>query len=176
MDHNAAQPNAASYSINLHIPLDVLSNKALQTAIEIPSESEARRLLKVVVFYIGQTQHHFDPRDFSDRLGSFYVNPQDPSHYATPWYLEMLLVFAIAKLFAGEFGGDSTELPGAHLFEFAQNRLPTLSELYNQPRLGIELLALLAVYLQNVNRKEEAYVYVSIHSARLPLMHPRTSI
>ena len=129
----------------------------------LPSEEEARRLLETVVLYIGYLQHHFDPRDFTDRMGLFFSNPENPCHYQTPWYLEMLLVLAIGKLFAGDFSGirEQDTVPGAELFEFVQKNLPTISDLYSHGILGIELLALVAVYLQNVYRMEEAYIYVS---------------
>lgn len=115
-------------------------------------------------FFIGYTQHHIDTREFSDRLAFFYANLGDPSQTQTPWYLEMVLVFAIGKLFAGAFDGDDEAgagLPGEGMFRYVQGRLPSLSELFGLGKLGVEIHALAAVYLQNANRKEEAYLYVS---------------
>ncbi|OJJ34682.1 hypothetical protein ASPWEDRAFT_474326 [Aspergillus wentii DTO 134E9] len=132
----------------------------------LPTEEQAHRLLEVVIFFIGETQHHFDLRDFSDRLCAFYGNPSDKK---TPWFLQMLLVLAIGKLFAGDFD-DRDELPGSKLFEYAHQNLPTLGELYALDVLGVEILALVAVYLQNLNRKDEAYIYIST-SLRLAISH-----
>ncbi|GJC87835.1 putative transcriptional regulatory protein C3C7.04 [Colletotrichum liriopes] len=116
-----------------------------------------------MAFFIGYTQHHIDTREFSDRLAFFYSNVGDASQTQTPWYLEMLLVFAIGKLFSGSFDGEEKSgLPGSSMFAYVQSKLPSLSELYGLGKLGIEVHALAAVYLQNANRKEEAYLYVSL--------------
>ncbi|KAK2055294.1 hypothetical protein LY76DRAFT_596179 [Colletotrichum caudatum] len=131
-------------------------------ALPLPSEEEARRLFDSMTFFIGHTQHHVDTREFSDRLAFFYSNLGDASQTQTPWYLEMLLVFAIGKLFSGSFDdGERSGLPGSSMFAYVQSKLPSLSELYGLGRLGIEIHALAAVYLQNANRKEEAYLYIS---------------
>ncbi|KAJ3946788.1 uncharacterized protein N0V96_003163 [Colletotrichum fioriniae] len=132
--------------------------------ITLPSEDEARRLFESMTFFIGYTQHHIDTREFSDRLAFFYANLGDTSQAISqvqmPWYLEMLLVFAIGKLFSGGFDGEEKggglPVPGASMFAHVQARLPSLSELYGLGKLGIEIHALAAVYLQNANRKEEA--------------------
>lgn len=130
----------------------------------LPSEDEGRKLFESMSFFIGYTQHHIDTREFSDRLAFFYANLGDPSQTQTPWYLEMVLVFAIGKLFSGAFDGDDEAgagLPGEGMFRYVQGRLPSLSELFGLGKLGVEIHALAAVYLQNANRKEEAYLYVS---------------
>ncbi|GKT84288.1 fungal specific transcription factor domain-containing protein [Colletotrichum tofieldiae] len=124
-----------------------------------------------MTFFIGYTQHHIDTREFSDRLAFFYSNVGDASQTQTPWYLEMLLVFAIGKLFSGSFDGEEKSgLPGLSMFAYVQSKLPSLSELYGLGKLGIEVHALAAVYLQNANRKEEAYLYIS-SALRLATTH-----
>lgn len=128
----------------------------------LPGEAEARRHLKTLNMQIGRTQHHIDFRDFSDRLAYVYSEEGAATRFANPWYLQIYLVCAIAKLFTGDFSGTSQCLPGIDYFNYVHRNLPILSDLHSSPRLGIELLALVAVYLQNVNRKEEAYVYVSL--------------
>lgn len=114
---------------------------------------------------IGHAQSHYDSRAFSDKVEAFYANQQDPANYRTLWFLEMIVVFAIGKLFSGRFddGDDQTKtLPGIRLFDYADRNLPTLGEIYKHGRLGVEMFALMAVYLQNVDRKEEAYIYVRL--------------
>ncbi|KAK1574622.1 uncharacterized protein LY79DRAFT_593184 [Colletotrichum navitas] len=140
-------------------------------ALPLPSEEEARRLFDSMTFFIGHTQHHVDTREFSDRLAFFYSNLSDASQTQTPWYLEMLLVFAIGKLFSGSFDDDERSgLPGSTIFAYVQSKLPSLGELYVLGKLGIEIHALAAVYLQNANRKEEAYLYIS-SALRLATTH-----
>ena len=138
------------------------SSKNNETIPSLPTDVEAQRLLDVVMFYVGQTQHHFEHRELADRVSFFYTNSEDPVYLSTPWGMEIVLVFAIGKLIDGDFGGNENSLPGTDLFHFVYTRIPTLSELYSLEKIGVELLALVAMYLQNVNRKEEAYVYVSL--------------
>lgn len=123
------------------------------------TQAESRRLLEVVVFYIGKTQHHFDIRQFSDRLGLYFADPQHARWQNDPWLLEMMLVLAIGKLFSGDFD-DGCDVPGGKLFEHAHQSIPTLSQMLVHDVLGVEILALAAVYLQNLHRKDEAYFYV----------------
>lgn len=125
----------------------------------MPTEHEAYRLLEIVIFYIGETQHHFDVRQFTDHLGEFYANSLDMTQQSTPWVLEMLLILAIGQLFSGHTD-NHPETPGSKLFNHAYINLPTLGELYKHGALGVEILALVAVYLQNINRKDEAYLHV----------------
>ena len=126
----------------------------------LPSHREAEKLVEMAMFFIGQTQQHFDARDFSDRLWLFFSNPQSSSKLRTPWELEMMLVLSIGTLFITDPAGTNYTA-GAHWFDYVQNNLPTLSELYTYGKLGVEIFALLAVYLQNDYRRDEAYLYVS---------------
>jgi hypothetical protein len=82
--------------------------------------------------------------------------------------LAALLVLAIGRLFVGEID-PSGEIPGTELFEFILGNFPSLGELYSLGRLGVEVTALVAVYMQNSNRREEAYIYVCQSIANLPL-------
>ncbi|KAK2729836.1 fungal specific transcription factor domain-containing protein [Colletotrichum kahawae] len=157
-----------------HVPSSQPPAKPHDDAPALPSEDEGRRLFESMSFFIGYTQHHIDTREFSDRLAFFYANLGDPSQTQTPWYLEMVLVFAIGKLFSGAFDGDDEAaglgLPGEGMFRYVQGRLPSLSELFALGKLGVEIHALAAVYLQNANRKEEAYLYIS-SALRLATTH-----
>ncbi|EXL60886.1 hypothetical protein FOCG_00158 [Fusarium oxysporum f. sp. radicis-lycopersici 26381] len=83
----------------------------------------------------------------------------------------MSIIFAVGKLMSGESSASNgdTDL-GTSLFEFVHAQLPTPSEQHAQGRVAIETLTLLGVYLQAMNRKEEAYIYTSI-ALRLAVTH-----
>ncbi|KAL5604094.1 hypothetical protein BROUX41_002083 [Berkeleyomyces rouxiae] len=145
----------------------------------LPSEQEAFHLLDVTMLHLCHIQHHFDARLFADKLGTFYSSPPplDPNYYTSPWIVELLLLLAVGKLLAGTFEYEdehgrtiSEELPGAEMFRYAHANLPNLSHMLGLEALGVELLALTAMYLQNSGRKEEAYVYIST-ALRLCLTH-----
>ncbi|KAF4960069.1 hypothetical protein FSARC_10564 [Fusarium sarcochroum] len=137
----------------------------------LPSESEAYRLLEFVSLYIGQSQSHFDVREVSDNIELYYTDPEGQLGPPTPWFLRMSIIFAVGKLLSGDSAGQSGDTyPGSSLFEFVHTRLPTPSEQHAQGRVSIETLTLLGVYLQAMNRKEEAYIYTSI-ALRLAVTH-----
>ncbi|KAH7161526.1 hypothetical protein EDB81DRAFT_784957 [Dactylonectria macrodidyma] len=137
---------------------------------ELPPEDEAYRLLETVGFYIGQTQNHFDQRELSDRISLLYANMNDPLQTRDLWYLEIIIIIAIGKLFTTKVDDDGTKLPGTGLFKFAHQNFPSISVHYTHGRLGVEIHALMAMYLQMVDRKEEAYLYIST-ALRLAILH-----
>ncbi|KAH6981286.1 hypothetical protein BKA56DRAFT_586995 [Ilyonectria sp. MPI-CAGE-AT-0026] len=137
---------------------------------ELPLEEEAYQLLEVVSFYIGQSQTHFDQRELSDRVGLLYANMNDPIQAHDLWYMEMILILAIGKLFTANCENDGSKFPGSRLFEFAHQNFPPISVHYAHGRLGVEVHALMAMYLQMVDRKEEAYLYIST-ALRLAVLH-----
>ncbi|KAK7433292.1 hypothetical protein QQZ08_000230 [Neonectria magnoliae] len=135
----------------------------------LPSHQEAQRLLETAMFYIGHTQHHVDARDFSDRMWFFYANKDDPAQLGSPWCLEMMLVIAIGTLFDANPEGNG-EFSGIELFEYVHKNVPTLTAMHSYGKLGVEIFGLFAIYLQNMHRREEAYLYIST-ALRLAISH-----
>ncbi|KAI5467918.1 hypothetical protein BGZ63DRAFT_39626 [Mariannaea sp. PMI_226] len=137
----------------------------------LPSHQEAQRLLEVAMFFMGHTTHHIDARDFSDRLWFFYANKDDKSQLKTPWCYEMMIVLAIGCQFdANPDNEENGGFSGVELFEYVHKNIPTLSELYGYGQLGVEIYALLSIYLQNFHRREEAYLYIST-ALRIAITH-----
>lgn len=134
----------------------------------MPTPQNALCLLEAVTFYIGQAQCHFDARELLDRISYLSESILGLDELAKPEMLAALLVLAVGKLFVGEID-PSGEIPGTELFEFILGNFPTLGELYSLGRLGVEVTALVAVYMQNSNRREEAYIYVCPSIVNLPL-------
>lgn len=84
----------------------------------------------------------------------------------------MTIILAVGKLLSGENTENNGDTyPGSSLFEFVHTRLPTPSEQHAQGRVAIETLTLLGVYLQAMNRKEEAYIYVRFSSSVLDFVN-----
>lgn len=76
------------------------------------------------------------------------------------WYIQVIIILAIGKLYAANFEQGGHDLLGQELFGFAQQSFPSMSVQYTNGRLGVELNALMAMYLQMMDRKEEAHHYV----------------
>ena len=132
----------------------------------LPSEAEAYQLLETVIFYIGQSQSHFDPREVSNDIDAYYINENGLPFSGSPRLLIMVLLFAIGKLFSSDHQENVNNSYSRSLFEYVHERIAVPSEQFAQGRPYVEMLALIAVYLQNVNRREEAYIYVSSTSLR----------
>ncbi|EXL65954.1 hypothetical protein FOPG_17849 [Fusarium oxysporum f. sp. conglutinans race 2 54008] len=72
----------------------------------------------------------------------------------------MIIILAIGKLLRGDNADNTANCyPGSNLFEYVHASLPNPSMQHSQGRVAIETLTLLGVYLQAMNRKEEAYIY-----------------
>ncbi|KAH7161234.1 hypothetical protein EDB81DRAFT_784183 [Dactylonectria macrodidyma] len=164
-NRSSRTPQSGRESAFEHAPMRISS----QDFPNLPSHQEAQRLLDKAMFYIGHTQHHIDARDFSDRLWFFYANRDDPNQAASPWCLEMMLVIAIGTLFDANPEGNG-EFSGVELFEYVHKNVPTLSEMHSYGKLGVEIFGLFAIYLQNMHKREEAYLYIST-ALRLAISH-----
>ncbi|KAF3402064.1 hypothetical protein F1880_009885 [Penicillium rolfsii] len=127
----------------------------------LPSEEEGYRLLDNVLFYFGEIQHLFDARDASDQLALIYEDPQESIQSPTIGFLQTLLIFALGRLLRGESDGSSSP-PGYALFKYALDLLPSPSELRAHGIAGIEVLAIITVYLQNIDRRDDAASYVRV--------------
>lgn len=124
-----------------------------------PPEEEAYKLLESVLAYIGQSLHPFDSRAFSDRLSTFYKDPNYETCLQDLEITQILLVFALGIHIEGKPKGE-VDLPGGHLFLRAMKRVPDLVKLRCSGTLGIEVMGLAAFFLQSSDRKEDAYIYV----------------
>jgi proline utilization trans-activator len=134
----------------------------------LPSEEEAYQLLDSVLFYFGETQHLFDARDASDQLAIIYEDQQESIQSPSIGFLQALLIFALGKLLRGESDGSNSP-PGYALFKYALDLLPSPSELRAHGVAGIEVLAIITVYLQNIDRRDDAASYVRVPTTRPPV-------
>lgn len=134
-------------------------NTIVTADIRFPSLEEAYHLLDTVLLYLGDAQHFFDARDLSDQIMMFYRNNFNEIQRTSIWYLHILLVFAIGKLLRGDLDG-TTGPPGFALFNEALRLLPDIGEIRAHGIAGIEILALIAVYYQNIDRKDDAASHV----------------
>jgi proline utilization trans-activator len=131
----------------------------------LPSEEDARSCLEAVAFHLGESQHYIDLRIFSDTLDNIYEGGQS-AHGVAPLaplqLVEVMLVLALGQqILRMELPGEM--LPGEGLFKGAITRLPPFSEM---KRIGIpmvSILALAAIYFQNLDMPEDAHFYVRIH-------------
>lgn len=85
------------------------------------------------------------------------------------WLVELLLVLGLGEQIAfgvkRQRGTRSEEdLPGVKYYMEATRRMPDLSIVRGEGILGVEIMGLLALYLQCSDCRADAYTYVSRNS------------
>jgi proline utilization trans-activator len=125
----------------------------------LPSEEQAFELLEAIMLYFYEPQHLFDARDVSDRISGLCENEQEQLQTPNIWTLQTCLVFAVGRLLRGE-SDVAGKPPGSSFFNFVERNLPSPSELRRQGLAGIEVLVLMVIYLQNIDQKDDASIYV----------------
>ncbi|KAF4761004.1 hypothetical protein N7455_001466 [Penicillium solitum] len=129
--------------------------------VSFPSLEESQHLLDQFLFYLGVSQHFFDPRSFSDDLMLLFQSPETRQQQInSPWFTEYLLVMAMAKLM--DVKHPTSQTPGADLFAEALKRLPLLHHMGGEGVVAVEILTLITTYLQWCDRKHDAYLYIGL--------------
>ncbi|OQE47415.1 hypothetical protein PENCOP_c001G05572 [Penicillium coprophilum] len=129
--------------------------------VSFPSLEESQHLLDQFLFYLGVSQHFFDPRSFSDDLMLLFQSPVTRQRQInSPWFTEYLLVMAMAKLM--DVKHPTSHTPGADLFAEALKRLPPMHHMGGEGVVAVEILTLIATYLQWCDRKHDAYLYIGL--------------
>lgn len=160
--------SAASPSTNTGVtPLPHIDRRGLLEAIgPWPTEEEAHAMLDTVVFNVGISQQLFDVRAFSDNLAVLYQETSANVRLTEIWIVEALLVFAVGRLLQSR-DDENGDLPGTRFFQEAVKRTPLLSDLRKHGIVGVEVMALTALYLQISDRKDDAYLHVSCRNIGL---------
>lgn len=163
----------ASPDIPLHVdgaalPLEFPNMRQTIASIsmqDMPTMDYAIYLANTVKFHISQTHHIFDETSFMSGLLSLYNDgPQPITPHNRLWYVQYLLIVGLGKaLLVGRGQGDAPA--GSECVMRAIELLPDVSGLYQDPLLAVEIFCGLALYLQSIDHRNSAYVYVSPCSA-----------
>lgn len=126
---------------------------------QLPPFEFAKRLFWVQYAYIGTIFSLINPREFEDRLGFVYHQPPDFSHRETCLvYCQALLVIAFGLMYSvNQWSGDDGP-PGFKYFKHALRFLPDIHE--EGSIFFVEVLCYVAYYMQNLNRRDAAFLYV----------------
>lgn len=128
--------------------------------LELPSEQDSHRLLGLFLSYMGVNQHYLDPRIFVDTMAELYQSPASRLHQMkTMWFIQYLLIMAMGKLMDTDTQTAGPH-PGVSYFAEAMRLLPQQYELGSHGVISVEILCLVALYLQWCDRKHDAYLYV----------------
>ncbi|KAF4458267.1 transcriptional regulatory [Fusarium albosuccineum] len=127
----------------------------------LPSLDHALYLINTVKFHVCQTYHLFEEQTFMQRLYTLYKEGPRLEAKNRLWFVQYFLIMAIGKALLAR-GVSTTNSPGNDYFVQAMNLFPDVYCLYQDPILSVEVCCGLAVYLQSVDHRNSAYVYLGI--------------
>ncbi len=130
---------------------------------DLPPLDQAKRLYGAQHMYIGTIFSFLQPQDFETRLELVYSqDPEDAdlsSREACLSYCQILLIFAYGQMYSVNQWNGSEGPPGFNYFMQALQLLPDIHE--EGSILFVEVLSLVGYYMQNLNRRDAAFLYVS---------------
>ncbi|KAM0279868.1 hypothetical protein ACHAO9_011494 [Fusarium lateritium] len=148
-------------AFNLELPSMKQSDVAISME-SLPSLDYALYLTNTVKFHIVQTYHLFDEEHFMKSLMSLYNDGPPPlSAENRMRYVQYFLVMALGKGLLTR-GMSKAGLPGGDYFMRAMELFPNANDLYQDPILSIEVCCGIALYLQAVDHRNSAYLYLGM--------------
>lgn len=137
------------------------ASKAAPDITGLPSLDYAIYLFDTVKFHLGQNYRLFDEDLFVHQVGEFYHG--EPAAIARDnrlWFIQFLLVISFGTALLSR--SNTNEPPGSKFFVRAVSIMPDHASLWEDSLMAIEVLALAALYLYSVDKRESAYIYVRI--------------
>lgn len=127
----------------------------------LPSLDYAMYLMHTVKFHISQTYHLLYEPFFLDNMQLLYEEgPQPITAKNRLWYVQYFLIMAFGKALLVRNGQGASASANEYFFR-AMDLFPEIDGLYQDPVLSVEICCGLALYLQAIDHRNSAYVYVS---------------
>ncbi|KAL7622540.1 hypothetical protein AAE478_008047 [Parahypoxylon ruwenzoriense] len=125
----------------------------------LPAMDYAFYLYNTAKFHLGELFCVVDEASFMAQFDSFHKNPGDIARTRRLWFVEYLLLLAYGQAFLASGPRVNTPL-GSQFATRAMALLPNPAQMNEEPMLAIEVLALVALYLQAVDIRVAAYQYI----------------
>lgn len=125
----------------------------------MPAMDYALHLVNIVQFHCGGLLHLLDQEIFMTNFHQFYANKSVLVHDQELWYTHFLLLLAFGKAFSSRKNVSNLP-PGVEFFVTALQRLPDTVYLLRDPVSACEILCCIALYLQCIDYRLMAHVYV----------------
>ena len=132
----------------------------------LPSLEHSLYLVDTVKFRLWPLFRLFDEVSLTASVRELYQYP-DLHHHNKSLSVKILLVLAFGKAFVAQ-GRASGTPPGEVLYSRAMALIPSV-KLWEDPLLAVENFGLIALYLYSIDKKESAYLYVSLRCDMDPL-------
>ncbi|KAJ6041628.1 uncharacterized protein N7446_010492 [Penicillium canescens] len=138
-----------------------LRRSVAATLPQLPPLETAKRLFWVQYAYVGTIFSLIHPTEYEERLDLVYHQPPDFSHRETCLiYCQVLLVTAYGLMYSVNEWSDEDGPPGFAYFRHALEFLPGIHE--EGSIFFVEVLCYVAYYLQNLNRRDAAFLYIGL--------------
>lgn len=128
----------------------------------LPSQGHALYLLSTVDFHIGHVFHLYDSEELAKALQDFYGDIEHKAESSKLWYIQFLVIMAFGETFLLPPTRSKQPPVCSPYFTRAMSFLPDLSEMWNDPILSIEVLALVALYLYSLDMRDSSCCYVCL--------------
>ncbi|KAJ5419856.1 uncharacterized protein N7487_003406 [Penicillium crustosum] len=126
----------------------------------LPSQDHAIYLVNTVNFHIGHFLHLYDDEEFMKNLDEFYGDVQQKVQKSKLWYIQFLVVMAFGETLLLPASKTSQSSACSPYFTRAMSLLPDITEMWNDPILSVELLALVALYLYSLDMRDSSCCYI----------------
>ncbi|KAJ5823750.1 hypothetical protein N7447_006090 [Penicillium robsamsonii] len=128
---------------------------------QLPPFEFAKRLFWVQYAYIGTIFSLIQPMEFEERLDLVYHQPLDFAHRESCLvYCQTLLVISFGLMYSVNQWIGEEGPPGFKYFKHALRFLPDIHE--EGSILFVEVLCYVAYYMQNLNRRDAAFLYIGL--------------
>jgi proline utilization trans-activator len=128
---------------------------------QMPPYDFAKRLQAAQHMYIGTIFSFIEHKAFDQRLRSIYLqNPDFSDHEECLSYCQILLVLAYGQMYSVNQWTGYDGPPGFQYFMQALQILPDIHE--EGSILFVEVLSLVGYYMQNLNRRDAAFLYIGL--------------
>lgn len=134
---------------------------SIQGQIRLPPIDIARQLFAAQYTYIGTIFSFTDPAAFERLLSEAYRGPPElGDRDACLAYAKLLVILAFGKMYSVNQWIDYNGPPGFEYFTCALELLPDVHE--EGTILFVETLALVGYFMQNLNRRDAAFLYIGM--------------
>ena len=133
---------------------------------QLPPYEQAMRLHAAQYEYIGTIFSFLDTRVLAERLKHIYSEPLDfTDREACLSYCQVLLMLAYGQMYSINQWTGNDGPPGFSYFKQALQFLPEIHE--EGSDLFVEVLSLVGYFMQNLNRRDAAFLYVRSNPSSL---------
>lgn len=138
-----------------------LSRPKVPTLPQMPPYEFAKRLFAAQYIYIGTIFSFLQPHIFEQRLLQVYKHPPNlESREECLTYCQILLILAYGQMYSVNQWSGTEGPPGFSYFKHALWLLPDIHQ--EGSIMFVEVLGLIAPYMQNLNRKDAAFLYIGL--------------